>query len=150
MWPRETSEPGAASLCGRAGARAVRDDGTAGLPLAGAVARNPAVRADPAQRRGWVDPSHCHSGQSVRRLRLPADHGAVAESGLAGGEGPGAMHLAARRAESTRQTKTEKTIVAGGRFVCAAATGASESCVELRFCECHDPRRKGVAHSDAD
>jgi hypothetical protein len=37
--------------------------------------------APPAQRRGRTDPSHRHPGQEVRTLRLPADHGTVAERG---------------------------------------------------------------------
>jgi len=65
------------------------------------------------QRRRCIDPSHHHSGQPVRTLRLPTNHGAAEESGLASGQGSGAMHLAARRAESTRQTKAEGKIVVG-------------------------------------
>src|ERR1700674_4064580 len=101
------------------------------------VARDAAVRAHPAQRRGRADPSHRDLGHEVRTLRLPADHGAVAECGVAGRQGSGAVHLAARRAESTRQATTQGTTVARGRLVCTAETGAGESCLELRLCQCH-------------
>jgi Transposase len=40
--------------CGGACAAAVCNDGTTRLPIAGAVARDAAVRAHPAQRRGCV------------------------------------------------------------------------------------------------
>jgi len=83
-------------------------------------------------------------------LRDCADCGAAAACGLAGGQGSGAVHLAARRAESTRQAKTPGKAVAGGRLVCAAEAGACESCVELRFRERHDPRRENTAYPDAD
>jgi two-component system CheB/CheR fusion protein len=82
--------------------------------------------------------------------RLPTDYGAVAKCGVAGGQGSGAVHLAARRAESTRQATTQGKTVAGGRLVCTAEAGAGESCLELRLCQCHDPRRKDASHSDAD
>jgi hypothetical protein len=135
-------------LCGGACAAAVRVDRATRLPVAGAVARDPALRADAAQRRGCTDAKHHRAGLEVRTLRLPADYGAPAECRLVSGERSRAVHLAARRAESTRQAKTEGETVAGGRLVCTAEAGTGESCLELRLCQRHDPRGKDASHSD--
>jgi hypothetical protein len=51
------------------------------------------------------------------------------------------MHLAARRAESTRQTKTERKAVVRRRLVCAIETGTREPRLELGLCERADARR---------
>ena len=137
-------------MCGGACAAAVRVDGATRLPVAGAGARDPALRADPAQRRGCTDAKHHRAGLEVRTLRLPADYGAAAECRLASRERSRAVHLAARRAESTRQAKTEGPVMVARWHVYPAAPGTGESCVELRFCESDDARWTSAAHPGAD
>ena len=82
--------------------------------------------------------------------RLSAHHGAVAGCGVAGGKGSGAADLATRRAEGAAEAAATRAVVAGGWFVCAAAAGACESCVELRFCEGDDERWTRAARAGGD
>src|ERR1039458_10258350 len=75
---------------------------------------------------------------------------AVAECGVAGGEGSSAADLATRRTEGTTETAGTRAAVARGRFVHPVATGAGESCVALRFCEGDDARWASPAHPGGD
>src|SRR5207248_4013754 len=49
-----------------------------------------------------------------------------------------------------QKTAATRTVVAARWFVYPATTGASESRVELRFCESNDARRASAAHPGAD
>src|SRR5208282_6136671 len=112
MWPRETSEPRAAALCGGACARKVRSERAPCLPAAGAVAKDTTLCRDSEDRRRGADGSdHCPR-QGLRTLRLPANHGAVATGWLAGRQGSGTAHLASRGAESAAETKAARAFVA--------------------------------------
>src|ERR1019366_5483651 len=77
-------------------------------------------------------------------------HGVVAGCGVAGGEGSSAADLATRRAEGAAETAGARAVVAGRWLVCAVATRASESCVELRFCEGDDARWTSAARPGGD
>ena len=64
---------------------------------------------------------------------------------LAGGQGSGAADLAAGGAESAAETKAARQVVVERRIVRAAAAGASESRLELRFRERDDARWQDAA-----
>src|ERR1039458_4613463 len=53
-------------------------------------------------------------------------------------------------AEGTAETAATRAAVARGRFVHPVATGAGESCVELRLCEGDDARWASTAHPGGD
>src|SRR5271155_3324948 len=150
MWQRETSKPGAAAWRGQACARGLSDFRAACLPAAGAVERNTTLRGNLPNGRRCFDARDRGAGQRIRALRLPADHGAVAGSWLACRQGSRATDLAARRVESAAETKAAREAVVGRWIVPSAAAGASEPCVELRFRERNDARRKKLADADAD
>src|ERR1039458_4348344 len=61
-----------------------------------------------------------------------------------------AADLAARRAEGGAETAGAGAVVARRWFVYPVATGAGESCVELRFCEGDDERWTSAAHPGGD
>src|ERR1700680_2307686 len=71
-------------------------------------------------------------------------------AGWQGGKGSSAADLATRRAEGAAETAGARANVARGWFVHSAATGAGESCVELRLCESDDARWTGAAHPGGD
>src|SRR5260370_33710079 len=127
MWQRETSKPRAAALCGGACPRSVPDERAACLPAAGAVARDATVRANGPDRRRGPDGGDHRACQRVRALRLPEDHNTVGGSRLAGGQGSGAVHLAAGGIESAAETAATGAVMAERRVVRAAAAGASQS-----------------------
>src|SRR5450759_6023232 len=104
------------------------------------MARNTTLSAAAAHGRRSADAGDPGPGCEVWAIRLPAHHGVVAERGMAGGEGSSAADLATRRAEGAAEAAATRAVVARGWFVCAAATGAGESCVALRFCESDDAR----------
>src|SRR5229473_2884264 len=104
------------------------------------MARDTTLSAAAAHGRRSADAGDPGPSGKVWAVRLPAHHGVVAERRVAGGKGSSAADLATRRAEGTAETAATRTVVAGGWFVCAVATGACESCVELRFCEGDDAR----------
>ena len=52
---------------------------------------------------------------------------------LAGRQGPGRAHLASRRAEGSAEAEAARAVVAQRRVVRAAASGARQSCLELRL-----------------
>src|SRR5450759_3412207 len=93
------------------------------------MARDTTLSAAAAHGRRSADAGDPGPGCEVWAIRLPAHHGVVAERGMAGGEGSSAADLATRS---------------------AAAAGAGESCVELRFCESDDARWAGAAHPGGD
>src|SRR5450755_2821122 len=108
------------------------------MPSGEAMARDTTLSAAAAHGRRSADAGDPGPGREVWAVRLSAHHGAVAECGMAGGEGSSAADLATRRAEGTAETAGARAAVAGGWFVCAVASGASESRVELRFRESDD------------
>src|SRR5580698_7973312 len=108
------------------------------MPSGEAVARDATLSAAAAHGRRSADAGDPGPGGEVWAVRLSAHNGAVAECGVAGGEGSSAADLATRRAEGTAETAGARAAVAGRWFVCAVATGARESCVELRLCEGDD------------
>src|ERR1700693_1889216 len=114
------------------------------------MARNATLSAAAAHGRRSADAGDPSPGCEVWAVRLSAHHGAVAEWGVAGGKGSSAADLATRRAEGAAEAAATRAVVARGCFVCAAAAGAGESCVELRFCEGDDARWAGTAHPGGD
>src|SRR5450432_2077282 len=114
------------------------------------MARNTTLSAPAAHGRRSANAGDPCPGGEVWAIRLPAHHGVVAERGVGGGQGSSAADLATRRAESAAETAGARATVAGRWFVCALASGASESCVELRFCESDDARWTSAAHSGGD
>src|SRR5271154_3186629 len=115
------------------------------MPSGEAVARDTTLSAIAAHGRRSADAGDPGPGGKVWAVRLPTHHGAVAGCGVAGGQGSSAADLATRRAEGAAEAAATRTVVARGWFVCAVATGAGESCVELRFCESDDARRTSTA-----
>src|ERR1039457_4456832 len=120
------------------------------MPSGAAMARDTTLCAAAAHGRRSADAGDPDPSGKVWAVRLPAHHGVVAGCGVAGGEGSSAADLATRRAEGTTETAGARTVVAGRWFVCAVATGASEPCVELRFCEGDDARWTGAARPGGD
>src|ERR1039458_3237930 len=114
------------------------------------MARNTTLCAAAAHGRRSADAGDPDPGGKVWALRLPAHHGVVAGCGGAGGEGSRAADLATLRAEGAAETAATRAVVAGRWFVCAVASRAGESCVELRFCESDDARWAGTAHPGGD
>src|SRR5208282_4732840 len=114
------------------------------------MARDTTLSAAAAHGRRSADTGDPGPGCEVWAVRLSAHHGAVAASGMAGGQGSSAADLATRRAEGAAEAAATGTVVARGWFVCAVATGACESCVELRFCESDDARRTSAARAGGD
>src|ERR1019366_6654208 len=114
------------------------------------MARDTTLSAAAAHGRRSADAGDPGPGRKVWAVRLPAHHGAVAERGVAGGKGSSAADLATRRAEGAAETAATRAVVAGRWFVCAVASGAGESRVELRFCESDDARWAGTAHPGGD
>src|SRR5450759_5776144 len=114
------------------------------------MARDTTLSAAAAHGRRSADAGDPGPGGKVWAVRLPAHHSAFAERGMAGGEGSSAADLATRRAEGAAEAAATRAVVARGWFVCAAAAGAGESCVELRFCESDDARWAGAAHPGGD
>src|ERR1700680_3765742 len=110
------------------------------------MARNTTLSAAAGHGRRSADAGDPGPGCEVWAVRLPAHHGVVAECGVAGGKGSSAADLATRRAEGAAETAGARANVARGWFVHSAATGAGESCVELRLCESDDARWTGRAH----
>src|SRR6266571_8851881 len=104
------------------------------------MARDTTLSAAAAHGRRSVDAGDSGPGREVWAVRLSAHHGAVAECGMAGGQGSSAADLATRRPEGAAEAAATRTVVARGWFVCAVATGAGKSCVELRFREGDDAR----------
>src|SRR5208282_630801 len=138
MWPRETSEPRAAALCGGACARKVRSERAPCLPAAGAVAKDTTLCRDPENRRRCADGSNHCPGQRVWSLRIPTNHCAVATAWLASGQRSGTAHLASRGVEGTAETAAPPEVVAKRWVVHSATTGACESRLELRLRERDD------------
>src|SRR5450432_201270 len=101
------------------------------MPGGEAVARNATLSAATAHGRRSADAGDPGPGCEVWAVRLSAHHGAITECGMAGGQGSSAADLATRRAEGAAEAAATRTVVARGWFVCAVATGACESCVEL-------------------
>src|ERR1017187_7314689 len=114
------------------------------------MARDTTLSATAAHGRRSADAGDSGPSRKVWAIWLPAHHGVVAECGVAGGEGSSAADLATRRAEGAAEAATTRTVVARGWFVCAVATGACESCVELRFCEGDDARRTSATRPGGD
>src|ERR1022692_141730 len=114
------------------------------------MARNATLSAAAAHGRRSADAGDPGPGGEVWAVRLSAHHGAVAECGMAGGQGSSAADLATRRAESAAEAAAARTVVARRWFVCAAAAEAGESCVELRFREGDDARWTSVARPGGD
>src|ERR1035441_8939442 len=114
------------------------------------MARNTTLSAAAAHGRRSADAGDPGPGREVWAVRLPAHHGVVAERGMAGGEGSSAADLATRRAEGAAETAGEGAVVARRRVAYRGATGAGESCVELRFCEGDDERWTSAAHPGGD
>jgi hypothetical protein len=110
------------------------------VPSGEAVARDAALSAAAGHGLRSADEGDPGPGREVWAVRLSAHHGAVAACGMAGGEGSSAADLATRRAKGTAEAAAARTVVARGWFVCAVATGARESGVELRFREGDDAR----------
>src|ERR1039457_2846432 len=96
------------------------------------MARNTTLSAAAAHGRRSADAGDPGSSCKGWAVRLPAHHGAVAECGMAGGQGSSAADLATRRAESAAEAAATRAVVARGWFVCAVAPRAGESCVALR------------------
>src|SRR5207249_3152909 len=103
-----------------------------------------------AHGRRRADAGDPDPGHEVWAVWLPAHHRVVAECGVAGGQGSSAADLATRRAESTAKTAAARAVMAGRWFVCAVATGACQSGVELRLREGDDPRWTSAAHPGGD
>src|SRR5271168_226260 len=120
------------------------------MPRGEAVARDTTLSAIAAHGRRSADAGDPGPGREVWAIRLSAHHGAVAECGVAGGEGSSAADLATRRAEGTAETAGARAVVAGRWFVCATASGAGKPRMELRFCESDDERRTSAAHPGGD
>src|ERR1039458_2458112 len=114
------------------------------------MARNTTLSAAAAHGRRSADAGDPGPGCKVWAVRLPAHHRAVTECGVAGGKGSSTADLATRRAEGAAEAAATRAVVARGWFVCAAAAGAGESCVELRFCESDDARWAGAADPGGD
>src|ERR1035437_7282656 len=114
------------------------------------MARDTTLSALAAYERRSADAGDPGSSCKVWAVRLPAHHGAVAECGMAGGQGSSAADLATRRAESAAEAAATRAVVARGWFVCAVAPRAGESCVELRFREGDDARWTGAARPGGD
>src|ERR1700680_1297278 len=87
------------------------------------MARNATLSATAAHGRRSADAGDPGPGRGVWAVRVSAHHGAVAERGVAGGEGSSAADLATRRAEGAAETAGARTVVAGGWFVAAGAAG---------------------------
>src|ERR1700678_1811412 len=104
------------------------------------MARNATLSAAAAHGRRSADAEDPGPGCEVWAVRLSTHHGSVAERGMAGGQGSSAADLATRRAEGAAEAAATRAVVVGGWFVRAVATGACESCMELRFCEGDDAR----------
>ena len=68
---------------------------------------------------------------AVRAVRVPEDHGAAAECGVAGRQGPGAADLAARGVQGAPETETSETAVAERWKLHSAAAGAAQPRLEL-------------------
>src|SRR5215467_5984988 len=120
------------------------------MPCREAMARNATLSAIAAYGRRSADGGDPEPGREVWAVRVSADHGAVAERGVAGGEGSRAADLATRRAESAAETAGARAAVARRWFVRATPPGTGESRVELRFREGDDARGAGSAHSGGD
>src|SRR5271170_937557 len=120
------------------------------MPSAEAMARNATLSAAAAHGRRSADAGDPGPGWKVWALWLSTHHGVVAACGMAGRQGSSAADLATRRAEGATEAAATRTVVAGGWFVCAAAAGAGESCVELRFCESDDERWTSAARAGGD
>src|ERR1039457_2606266 len=88
------------------------------------MARDTTLSAAAAHGRRSADAGDPGPGCEVWAIRLPAHHGAVAECGVAGGEGSSATDLATRRAEGAAETAGARATVARGWFVCAVGAGA--------------------------
>src|SRR5208282_2166563 len=114
------------------------------------MARDTTLSAAAAHGRRSADTGDPGPGCEVWAVRLSAHHGAVAASGMAGGQGSSAADLATRRAEGAAEAAATGTVVARGWFVCAVATGACESCVELRLCEGDDTRWTSATRAGGD
>src|ERR1039458_6330136 len=114
------------------------------------MARNTTLSAAAAHGRRSADAGDPGPSGKLWAVRLPAHHGAVAERGVAGGEGSSAADLATRRAEGAAETAATRAVVVAGWFVRAVATGACESCVELRLCEGDDERWTSATHTGGD
>src|ERR1017187_10871077 len=114
------------------------------------MARDTTLSAAAAHGRRSADAGDPGPGREVWAVRLPAHHGVVAERGMAGGEGSSAADLATRRAESAAETAGARAVVAGRWIVCALASRAGESRVELRFCEGDDARWASAARPGDD
>src|SRR3989442_2330119 len=89
------------------------------------MARDTTLSAAAAHGRRSVDAGDSGPGREVWAVRLSAHHGAVAECGMAGGQGSSAADLATRRAEGAAEAAATRTVVARGWFPCAGATGAA-------------------------
>src|SRR5208282_1516004 len=120
------------------------------MPSGEAVARDATLSAAAAHGRRSADAGDSGPSGKVWAVRLPTHHGAVAGCGVAGGKGSGAADLATRRAEGAAEAAATRAVVARGWFVCAAAAGAGESCVELRLCESDDERWTSAARAGGD
>src|ERR1700733_8891914 len=120
MSRRETSKPGAATWRGQACTQELPGIRAACLPAAGAVERDTTLRGSLSNRRGRADARHHRPGKRIRAIRLPADHGAVARSRLACGQGSSAADLAARGAESAAKTKAPGKVMAERRILHSA------------------------------
>src|SRR5271169_54139 len=76
MWPRETSEPWAAALCGGACTREARSERAACLSAAGAVAQDTTLCRDPEdRRRGLLSIKLCLTDKSSGLLKTRLEHG---------------------------------------------------------------------------
>src|SRR5215813_11963798 len=111
------------------------------------MARDTTLFAVAAQGRRRADAGDPSPSGEVWALRLPAHHGVVAGCGVGGGEGSSAADLATRRAEGAAEAAATRAVVARRWFMRTVATGAGESCMELRFCESDDARWTRAAHS---
>src|SRR5271163_4054750 len=116
------------------------------MPSGEAMARDTTLLAAAAHGRRSADAGDPGPGGEVWAIRLSAHHGAVAECGMAGGQGSSAADLATRRAEGAAEAAATRAIVARGWLVHSVATGAGESCMELRLCEGDDARWARAAH----
>src|SRR5450755_4243836 len=114
------------------------------------MARDTTLLAAAAYGRRSADAGDPGPGGAVWAVRLSAHHGVVTECGVACKQGSSAADLATRRAEGAAETAGARTIVAGRWFVCAVATGAGESCVELRFRESDDARWTSATDTGGD
>src|SRR2546428_13721644 len=98
------------------------------------MARDTTLSAAAAHGRRSVDAGDSGPGREVWAVRLSAHHGAVAECGMAGGQGSSAADLATRRAEGAAEAAATRTVVARGGFGWGGGTGAGEILVGLRVC----------------